>query len=251
MTQEQSWGGRVALVTGASSGIGAAVARRLARQGLRVAICARREERLRQLSTELEKHTEVLARRADLRHEAEILELFEAIRGRWGGVDVLVNNAGVGRQAPLVDGPTEPWREMLELNVLALCVCTREALRDMRGRGDEGHVVHVASMASHRVPPRGGAYAATKFAVRALTEGLRQELRELGSRIRVGAVSPGYVETEFAAGYFGSEEAGRRLYQRFPVLQADDIADAVWWLLSRPPHAEVHDVLMRPLEQPT
>lgn len=246
----ERWRGRVALVTGATSGIGEAVARRLAREGLRVALCGRRGDRLEALAGELEKHGEVIAERADLRREREALALFEAIRARFGGVDVLVNNAGVGRNAPLVDGDTQAWREMLELNLLALCVCTREAVRDMRRRGDDGHVIHVSSMAAHRVPPGSGVYSATKFGVRALTEALRQELHALGSRIRVSAVSPGYVETEFAANYFGSEEAAKRIYGRFKVLEADDVADAIAWLLARPEHVQVHDVLMRPLEQP-
>jgi NADP-dependent 3-hydroxy acid dehydrogenase YdfG len=108
--------------------------------------------------------------------------LFGAIREKFGGVDVLVNNAGLGHDAPLTSGATDEWREMLELNVLALCICTREAIADMRRRGDDGHVVHVSSLAAHRVPPGSGVYAATKFAVRALTEALRQELRALGSK---------------------------------------------------------------------
>lgn len=246
------WKGRVALVTGASSGIGRAVARRLAASGLRVALCARREERLRELARELEDTgAEVLVRGADLRQGEAILGLFGALRERWGGVDVLVNNAGLGRAASLIGGDTEDWREMLEVNVLALCVCTREAVRDMRERGDDGHVIHVSSMAAHRVPPGSGVYAATKHAVRALTEGLRQELRHAGSRIRVSAVSPGYVETEFHGVYFRDAERGRESYSHFPVLQPEDVADAVAFLLSRPAHVQVHDILVRPTEQPT
>jgi NADP-dependent 3-hydroxy acid dehydrogenase YdfG len=236
----ERWRGRVALVTGASSGIGRAVAHRLAEDGLRVAICARRSERLEELASQLSRHS-----------EGEILGLFERVRGLWGGVDVLINNAGLGRDAPLVDGDPERWREMLDLNLMALCLCTREALRDMRARGDDGYVIHVSSLAAHRVPPGGGFYAATKFGVRALTEGLRQELRQLGSGIRVSAVSPGFVETEFAERYFGSEEAAQRIYGRFKVLEPNDVAEAVCWLLARPPHLQVHDILMRPLEQPT
>lgn len=251
MEEMERWRGRVALVTGASSGIGRATARALARHGLRVALCARRTGALDDLSSELEKDTEVLWQAADVRREEDILHLFGGIRERWGGVDVLINNAGLGLHAPLVDGETDAWREMLELNLLGLCICTREAVRDMRARGDDGHVIHVSSMAAHRVPTGAGVYAATKFGVRALTEGLRQELRELESPIRVSAVSPGYVETEFAERYFGSAEAAERLYGRLRVLRAEDVADAIVWLLSRPPHVQVHDILMRPLEQPS
>jgi len=247
---ESRWAGKVALVTGASSGIGAAVARDLAGAGLRVAACARRADRLEALAAEAAgAGGEVLAVPADLRSEESIAALFGRVRATWGGVDVLVNNAGLGRKAPLVSGATEAWREMLEVNVLALCVCTREAVADMRARGDRGHVVHVSSMSGHRVPGGSGVYSATKFAVRALTEGLRQELRGLGSAIRVSAVSPGFVETEFAANYHQSEARARETYGRYKVLEAGDVAAAVRWALDAPDHVQVHDVLVRPTEQ--
>jgi len=140
---------------------------------------------------------------------------------------------------------------MLEVNVLGLSVCTREAVQRMRRRGiDDGHIIHISSMSSHRVPPGSGMYAATKFAVRALTEALRKELREQGSSIRVGAISPGYVETEFAERYHGSREMADETYSRFPVLQPEDIADAVCYMIDTPPHVQIHDMLMRPTEQP-
>jgi NADP-dependent 3-hydroxy acid dehydrogenase YdfG len=247
----ERWRGRVALVTGASSGIGRAVSRRLAQAGLRVAITARRRERIDALAKQIgEAGGEALALPADLRSEEEILGLFRALRERWGGVDVLVNNAGLGHHAPLLSGPSEAWREMLDVNVFALCVCTREAVRDMRERGDAGHVIHVGSMAGHRVPPGSGVYAASKFAVRALTEALRQELRRAESDVRVSCVSPGFVETGFHAHYYGSEEAGRRATERFPVLQPDDVAETVLHVLRQPAHVQIHDVLVRPTRQP-
>ena len=104
-------------------------------------------------------------------------------------------------------GSSDDWREMLEVNVLALCICTREAIADMRKRGDDGHIVHIASMAAYRVPLRSGVYSATKFAVRSLTEGLRCELRAAKSGIRISAVSPGFVETEFAGVYAKGDAA--------------------------------------------
>lgn len=208
----------VALVTGASSGIGDAIARRLAEDGMRVVATARRRDRLEALQSALPT-AEILPIEADLRDEASIQALFTQVRETWGGVDVLVNNAGLGRYAPLVSGETSRWREMLEVNVLGLCVCTREAVQDMRSRGDRGHVIHISSMAGHRVPGASGVYSATKFAVRSLTEGLRQELRGLESGIRVTAISPGFVETEFAAVYHGSEEKARETYSRFSTLR--------------------------------
>jgi NADP-dependent 3-hydroxy acid dehydrogenase YdfG len=222
---------------------------------MRVAICARRADRLASLREEIlaaAPDAEILVDPCNLRDEASILGLFSVIRARFGGVDVLVNNAGLGRDAPLCSGSTEEWREMLELNVLALCICTREAVTDMRKRGDDGHIIHIASMASHRVPPGSGVYSATKFAVRSLTEGLRLELRALGSDIRVGSVSPGYVETEFASNYaHGDPEAAERTYARFKVLEPDDVARSVVHMLEAPAHVQIHDMLVRPTRQPT
>jgi NADP-dependent 3-hydroxy acid dehydrogenase YdfG len=250
---EQRWAGRVALVTGASSGIGRAVARALcARLGMRVGATARRADRLAQLASELaDGPGELLPLPADLRDEGQILALFSTLRQRWGGVDVMVNNAGLGHVAPLIAGETDKWREMLEVNVLALCICTREAVQDMQRRGVDGHVIHLSSMGGHRVPKGSGVYAATKFAVRALTEGLRQELRDRGSPVRVTAISPGLVETEFAAHCFGGEQQAREIYGRFKVLEAGDVAEAVLYALGAPPHVQVHDILVRPTDQST
>ncbi|MFK7984885.1 MAG: SDR family NAD(P)-dependent oxidoreductase [Sandaracinaceae bacterium] len=244
------WQDRVALVTGASSGIGRATARRLAAGGMKLVLAARREDRLRALAEELS-GAEVLTHVTDLRDPASIDALFRATRARFGGVDVLINNAGLGRAEPLVSGDTEAWREMLEVNVLALCICTREAVTDMRTRGDDGHVIHISSMAAHRVPGGSGVYSATKYAVRSLTEGLRLELRGLGSGIRVTALSPGFVETEFAAVYHRSDDAAASTYGRFKVLEDVDVAEAVAFTLSAPAHMQVHDMLIRPTDQPS
>lgn len=245
----ERWRGAVALVTGASSGIGRAVARDLIEAGLRVALCARRKDRLETLAQELGEERALVVQ-ADLRNEDAIRGVFTELRQTWGGVDVLVNNAGLGVKAPLMDGPAGGWREMLEVNVLALAICTQEALADFRAKG-RGHVLHISSISGHRVAPGGGMYAATKHAVRALTEGLRQELREAGSPVRVTSISPGFVETEFAEVYHGSAEKARETYGRYRVLDAADVAQAVRYALSCPEHVQLHDVLLRPTEQAT
>jgi NADP-dependent 3-hydroxy acid dehydrogenase YdfG len=244
--------GKVALVTGASSGIGRAVSKLFAQEGMRVVVSARRKERLEDLVRECEgDEGEIAAVPCDLRDPASIAGLFRSARDRWGGVNVLVNNAGLGQVAPLMSGETEAWREMLEVNVLALCICTREAVQDMRAAGDDGHVIHISSMAAHRVPPNSGVYSATKFAVRSLTESLRQELRAAGSKIRVSAISPGFVETEFAEHYHQSRAVAQEVYGRYRVLQPEDLAETVRYVLSAPPHMQVHDVLIRPTDQPS
>lgn len=239
--------GKIALVTGASSGIGEAIARMLAKEGAHVVGLARRGDRLAALGRELGDFTAI---ECDVRDTDALVGAFERIRASKGGVDILVNNAGLGRDAPLVSGATEHFREMLDVNVLALAVCTREAVSDMQRRGDEGHVIHVSSMAAHRVPQGGGMYSATKYAVRSLLEGLRQELRARGSKIRVGAVSPGYVRTEFAAVHANDPTAGERVYGRFTVLEAEDVAEVVRGMLVAPAHVQIHDVLMRSVDQP-
>jgi NADP-dependent 3-hydroxy acid dehydrogenase YdfG len=247
----ESLAGRCAVVTGASSGIGTETARTLAAAGARVVLAARRAERLEALRAELTREgADAIAQPTDMRREEDVLRLFAVTRERFGGTDVLVNNAGLGRRAPLSSGPTGPWREMLEVNVLGLCIATREAIQDMERRGVAGHIVHVSSMAGHRIPgPDGGVYAATKFAVRALTEALRVELRARQSAIRVTAVSPGYVSTEFADVFSATTGAGAELERRLKTLEARDVAEAIVWVVTRPPHVEVHDLLVRPTAQ--
>jgi 17beta-estradiol 17-dehydrogenase / 3beta-hydroxysteroid 3-dehydrogenase len=247
----ESLAGRSTVVTGASSGIGAATARALARAGAAVTIGARRADRLEALAAEIRAEGGCVAVRAtDMRREDDVVALIGAARESFGGVDVLVNNAGLGRGAPLSSGATEVWREMLEVNVLGLAIATREAIRDMDRRGVAGHVVHVSSMAGHRVPgPDSGMYAATKFAVRALTEALRQELRTRKSAIRVSAISPGHVFTEFADVFSGRAGAQAEIDARGKILEPRDVAEAILWIVTQPPHVQVHDVLVRPTAQ--
>jgi NADP-dependent 3-hydroxy acid dehydrogenase YdfG len=246
------WQGRTALVTGASSGIGAAIAGRLLAEGMRVVGCSRRRDSVAEVLAAADPGGESsLAVACDVRSEASVQEAFAAARDRFGGIDVLVNNAGLGHAAPLADGLVEEWREMLDVNVLGLCLCTREALADIRRRGGRGQIIHIGSMAGQRVPPGAGLYAATKHAVRALTESLRLELREAGDPIRVGEICPGFVETGFAAHYLKSADKARETYSQFKVLEAADIAEAVVYMLACPDHVQVHDILLRPTEQPS
>jgi NADP-dependent 3-hydroxy acid dehydrogenase YdfG len=240
--------GRTVVVTGASSGIGDATARAFATAGANLVLAARRVDRLERLASEIGGDaTKVVVQPTDMRVERDVVRLIEVARERFGGVDVLVNNAGLGRRAPLTSGPTDAWREMLEVNVLGLCIATCEAIQDMERRGVAGHVVHGSSMAGHRIPgPDGGVYAASKFAVRALTEALRVELRTKGSPIRISAISPGHVETEFAGVFQGDVEKGAETYRRLKALEPRDVADAIVWAVTQPPHVQVHDVHVRP-----
>lgn len=250
MTDLTRWNGKCAIVTGASSGIGRAVARRLGDAGINVVACARRKDRLDDLVDTIEADGgTALAVQTDLRDEDDIDRLFSRTRDAFGGVDILINNAGFGKNQSLFDGDTDTWRAMLEVNVLALAVCTREALNDMTDRGEAGHIINIGSMSGHRVPGPGGMYSATKYAVRSLTEGLRRDLRARDSDIRVTAISPGFVETEFAEVYHDSEEKAEQTYSRFKVLEPEDIARTVAHVLSVPDHVQYHDLLIRPTHQ--
>ena len=235
---------RVALVTGASSGIGRAIAGRLAESGLRVAAVARREAALQAIA-ENPNH-DVLPVGCDLQDTDAIEPMFEHVRAQLGGIDVLVNSAGIGFDASLIEGTAEGWQAMWQVNVFALALLTQLAVQDMLARGIDGHILHVGSMSGHRVTPGSGMYAATKHAVRAMTEGLRLELRARGSGIRVGEISPGVVDTRF--GLAEGEEARDRGY---PVLTAKDVAETVLHVLNAPPHVQITDVLMRPTGQPS
>lgn len=244
--------GKVALVTGASSGIGKSIALALGRRGAGVTLVARRAERLEEVAAEM-RHAggEAFVAPADVRSEEELCRSFDESQSHWGRLDALVNGAGVGRSETYRDGPSEAWREMLEVNVLALAVASREALRRF-DPAQGGHIVNISSMAGHRVPPGGGFYAVTKFAVRALTETLRLQLRATGSPSRVSAISPGLVDTDFFQNFDERDRAkARERLSQLRVLDPDDVAAAVVYVLEAPAHVAIHDILLRPNEQVT
>ncbi|XP_072041941.1 dehydrogenase/reductase SDR family member 11-like [Amphiura filiformis] len=245
------WVGRVALVTGASAGVGAAIAKRFAQLGLKVVGCARNIDKIKTLGDELQKSKasgSVHAIKCDVTQEKEILSMFKEIKEKYGGVDVCVNNAGVGHPGTIIDGRTEGWKHMFDVNVLGLSICTRESVRSMRERNvDDGHIFHINSIGGHMIDTSIlRVYNATKYAVTALTEGLRQELREIKSHIRVTGISPGLIKTEFPLRALG-QEAAQAIYDERPSLEVDDIANAVVYAIQAPPHVQVHDIMIHPL----
>lgn len=251
MDGEQKLTGKVALVTGASSGIGRAVALKLAFAKMRVAVAGRRARKLEELAAAIKSSgAESLPVTVDLRDDEQLRASIAGVIRHFGGIDVLVNAAGLGRVAPLASGDPAHFREMLEVNVLGLTTATREAVEDMRRRGVAGHVVHISSMSAHRVQRGSGMYAATKHAVRALTEGLRLELRELRSPIRVTAISPADTDTAFFAAMYGGEGEATEHRPPYRMLDPEDVADAVFYALTAPPHVEIHDLQLRPIDQP-
>ncbi|KAG0726367.1 Dehydrogenase/reductase SDR family member 11 [Chionoecetes opilio] len=248
----ERWSGRVALVTGASAGIGASVARRLVAEGMRVVGAARRVERVQALADELKGQPGTLIPiKCDITKDDQVVSMFARIKRELGGVDVCVNNAGLAVFKDLLEGSPEEWRRMLDLNVVALCLCTREAVASMRERGvDDGHVIHLNSITGHYIPELPGFhfYCGTKQMVTTLTEALRLELRRANSKIRISSISPGRVETEFVVNTYGmSQDAAQQFYQERPRMQADDITDSLIHVLAAPPHVQIHDVLIWPL----
>jgi NADP-dependent 3-hydroxy acid dehydrogenase YdfG len=234
--------GKTALVTGATSGIGRATAVALAAAGAKIIACGRREELLAGLVTDIGQGSAAVV--ADLRSRESIDAMFDAI----GDLDILINCAGVAPKASLLDGRYEQFAELLEVNVLALSYCAQRALRLFPKSG--GHIINVSSMSGHRVPPSGGFYAPTKFAVRAITDSLRYELKASGNRTRVACLSPGFVDTPLLENYFkGDGEQLAELKAGMRMLVPEDIAAAVMHILQAPAHVEVGDILMRPSDQ--
>lgn len=241
--------GRAALVTGASSGIGAACVRALAGAGMRVAFCARRAERVAALAGELRAggaaaHSFVL----DVRDAAAVERALAALPEPFREVELLVNNAGLSRGLePLHQGALADWDEMLDTNIKGLLHLTRALVPGMVARG-RGHVINLGSIAGREVYPRGAVYCASKHAVDAITRGLRMDL--LGSGVRVSTVDPGLVNTEFSTVRFHGDRArADAVYQGLEPLRAEDVADAVLWVATRPARVVAAELLLFPADQ--
>ena len=241
--------GRVAAVTGASSGIGAATALALAAEGAAVALGARRADRIRELAEQIEGDGgRALAVELDVSDEQSARSFVERAHTELGSLDVLVNNAGVMLLGPIEAADTGDWRRMVDVNVLGLLYCTHAALPIMREQGG-GTIVNVSSVAGRFARAGSGVYNLTKFGVGAFSEALRQET--VASKIRVVVVEPGFVETELQ----GHNEAPvlERIEQMQEqigeILKAEDIAEGIRWAVTRPPHVSVNEVLIRPSGQ--
>jgi 3-hydroxy acid dehydrogenase/malonic semialdehyde reductase len=238
------------LITGASAGIGAACARAFAAAGARLVLSARRTDRLQALADELKAAhgTECCLLELDVRDVGVVTRLIEDLPPRWAQIDVLVNNAGLGRGTDkLYEGNSGEWDEMLDTNVKGLLYVTRAVVPGMVRRG-RGHVVNLGSLAGHEVYPGGAVYCATKHAVDAITRGLRMDL--VGSGVRVSTVDPGMVQTEFSTVRFrGDQDRAEKVYAGMTPLTADDIADAVLYCATRPPHVVIAEVIMMPVDQ--
>ena len=236
---------RNVLITGASSGIGAAAARAFAAAGARLVLAARRLDRVEALCRELESRhgTETHPVQLDVRDAGVVTRMLEDLPSPWARIDVLVNNAGLSRGLEKVhEGSISDWDEMVDTNVKGLLYVTRAVVPGMVARG-HGHVINIGSIAGHEVYPGGAVYCATKHAVGAITRGLRIDL--LGTGVRVTTIDPGMVETEFSLVRFHGDAArAAQVYDGVQPLTAHDVADAIIYAATRPPHVNVDEILM-------
>jgi len=242
--------GRRALVTGATSGFGLAIARRFAAEGAAMVITGRRGDRLEAVAKELrEQHrATVTPLQFDVRERSAVEEALGRERGLLESLDLVVNNAGLAAGLdPVQSADPDDWERMIDTNVKGLLWVTRTVLPKMieRQRGD---IVNIGSVAGHQPYGGGSVYAATKFAVRAITEALRYDV--LGTGIRVMNVAPGLAETEFSLVRFHGDEArAKSVYRGTRPLTAEDVADAVVWAVTRPAHVNVQEILLMPTDQ--
>ena len=241
---------KVAVITGASSGIGEATAEALAAEGAAVVVAARREERLEDLVGRINGNRgNALGIACDVTDEQQAHDLIKRGRDEFGRVDILVNNAGVMQLSKIQKGLSDEWRTMFEVNVLGLLYATDAAIEMMKEQGS-GHLVNISSLASRGTRPGLGVYSGTKMAVNGISESLRQELLE--DNIRVTMVEPGAVETELPD-HITDEEAREglgSLLEQLDPLKAEDIANAVVYVVTQPERVSINEILIRPSQQP-
>jgi clavulanate-9-aldehyde reducatase len=241
--------GKAVAITGASSGIGEATALALARAGASVALGARRKDRIDALAARIEDEGgTAFAHEVDVTDEAQAHGFVEAAHERFGRLDTLVNNAGVMLLGPVERSSADDWRTMVNVNVLGLLYCTAAALPIMRGQ-ESGDIVNISSVAGRFARAGNAVYAATKFAVGAFSEGLRNEVTEGG--IRVTLIEPGFVDTELQGHNTGEvlETLEAMREQLGEVLRAQDVANGILYVVSQPPHVSINELLIRPTRQ--
>jgi NADP-dependent 3-hydroxy acid dehydrogenase YdfG len=242
--------GKVVFITGASSGIGEACARGFAAEGSLLLLAARRVERLREMEAGLRKAgaADILNLELDVRDNEAVTTAVQSLPDKWKKIEVLVGNAGLSRGLePLHEADLDDWKEMIDTNISGLLHIDRAVVPLMVERGG-GTVVHIGSIAGRQVYPGGSVYCATKHAVRAISDGLRIDL--LGSGVRVCAIDPGMVKTEFSEVRFhGDRRRAEAVYRGVTPLAAEDIADAVLFAASRPPHVDIAEMLILPTDQ--
>jgi len=237
-------------ISGATSGIGEATARLLAAEGYRLIITGRRKEKLNQLHQELiqSSNSDVLPLCFDVRDEKTVTEQLESLPDEWKKIDILINNAGLAAgMSTIPEGKVDDWERMIDTNVKGLLYVTR-IIASFMVKNRKGHIVNISSIAGKETYPMGNVYCATKYAVQAITQGLRIDLLKYG--IKVSSVCPGAVNTEFSLVRFnGDQVKADAVYSGFKPLYAEDIAQTILFIITRPPHVNIDDILVMPTAQ--
>lgn len=239
---------RTAFITGATSGIGKSTAILFAASGIHLVLCGRREDRLAILKEELSKETKVHTLSFDLRNKEEVFKAIASLPNDFSKIDILINNAGNAHGLESIEeGNTDDWDAMLDINVKGLLYVSKAILPKMIEK-KSGHIINIGSTAGKEVYPKGNVYCASKHAVDAITQGMRIDLNPYG--IRVGAVNPGMVATEFSEVRFkGDHERAENVYKGFKPLQPEDIADIILFVVTRPYHVNIADLIVMPTAQ--
>ncbi|WP_308993645.1 SDR family NAD(P)-dependent oxidoreductase [Mariniflexile litorale] len=238
---------KTALITGATSGIGHATAYEFAKHGINLILCGRRLERLHTIQEALSKLTNVHILNFDVRDKAETFKAIESLPVNFKHIDILINNAGNAHGLdPINEGSIDDWEAMIDINVKGLLYVSKAIIPQMTER-QSGHIINIGSSAGKQVYPKGNVYCGSKHAVLAITEGMRIDLNPFG--IKVGAISPGLVETEFSQVRFKGDKIANTVYDGFKALQAEDIAEIIYFVVSRPAHVNIADMLIFPTAQ--
>lgn len=242
----QRWTGKVAVVTGASAGIGESILRQLVKHGMKVVAIARRLEKMQKVADELKNEKgSVHPLKVDLRKEKDIVAAFAWIKSNLGGVDVLINNAGVAIRTRVMEGDMEAWHQMYDVNIFAVGICCREALKSMTARRvTEGHIININSLSGHELSTllSQAIYSCTKHSLTVMTEALRRELVEINSPIKVSSISPGRVMTDMIAPNGKEQAVGRGA-----MLDCDSVAGTVIYALSTSPKVQISEIIVRPV----
>ncbi len=239
---------KTALITGASSGIGMATAKIFARNGINLILCGRRQERLDTLKNELNSLCNIHILNFDVRNKKDVFLKIKSLPKVFSTIDILINNAGNAHGLDKIqDGNVEDWDAMIDINVKGLLYVSKAVLPTML-LSQSGHIINIGSTAGKEVYPKGNVYCASKYAVDAINQGMRIDLN--GKGIKVGAINPGLVATEFSEVRFkGDTQKATKIYQGFTPLQAKDIAEIIWFTVTRPAHVNIADLTVMALDQ--
>lgn len=233
---------KTALITGATSGIGRATAYEFAKHGINLVLCGRRQERLNTIQEALSDIVNVHILNFDVRDKAETLKAIASLPQKFKQIDILINNAGNAHGLdPIQNGDLDDWDAMIDINVKGLLYVSKAIIPGMTER-QSGQIINIGSSAGKEVYPNGNVYCGSKHAVLAITEGMRIDLNPFG--IKVGAINPGLVETEFSEVRFKGDAIANNVYKGYKALQAEDVAEVIYFAVSRPAHVNIADVLM-------